>query len=332
MATRRARKGLEHDLNEGLRELESLKVTPQEPNHLGNFDSHVQTGAGEPARPGDAPDPEGDEEELGAVADDQDLDDGDDEGVAAGGEDLEDADYAPDSDSPPESSERLSPAQQQWETDRANMAARLENQERELQFLRQSQGGQRAGQPIDNPLATVPLPFTVTEADMQEIQQGGPNAAVIFNRALQLTAIATAQHTAQVLAHAYQQARANETGNETAVSSFYRANPDLADFPEVVQSQANQVWAEFPHAAEATKLEETARRCRARLKDWGLEKPGAKKRGRPRKQRGASARDDDTRQGARRRPAMAEMGGRGGRGNGSSRLSAKEKEMYELIP
>jgi hypothetical protein len=29
---------------------------------------------------------------------------------------------------------------------------------------------------------------------------------------------------------------------------------------------------------------------------------------------------------------MAEMGGRGGRGNGSSRLSAKEKEMYELIP
>lgn len=324
---------VEHDLDQGLRELESLKVTPTEPTHLGNFESHIQTGAGEPVRPGDEPEPEGDELEAGAEGDEggEDLDEG--EGVEAGAEDLEDAEYAPDSDSPPESDEGLSPAQL-WQRDRANMAARLENQERELQFLRASQQGQVApAQPV-NPLAEIPLPFSVTEADVQELMQGGPNAVTILNRALQLTAVATAQHTAGVLAQAYQQARQNETGAETTVSSFYRQNPDLADFPEVVQSQANQVWAEFPHAPDTTKLEETARRCRARLKGWGLSQPqaGKRKRGRPRKGAAAAADQGEERQPARRRPAFSEMGGRGGRGNGNARLSAKEKEMYELIP
>jgi hypothetical protein len=331
MATRRARAGKEHDLKTGLAELAAgLKQTATEPTHLGNFDSHVQTAAGEPARPGDEPEPE--ELEAGAEAGEEtDLEDFDEEqGVEAGGEDLEDADTAPDSDSPPESDEALSPAQQLWETDRANMNARLENQERELQFLRQGQQAQAPTPPV-NPLAEIPLPFQVTEADVQELMQGGPNAVQILNRALQLTATATAQHTATVLSNAYTQARANETGSENAVQSFYQANPDLVDFPEVVQSQANAVWSEYPHAPNASKLEEVARRCRGRLKDWGLDKP---RRGKPRggkKTAGAASKQGATTT-ARMRPAMAEMGGRGSRGNGRSSLTAQEKEMYELIP
>lgn len=330
MAVRKARQGREHDLEEGLRELEALKITPAEPTHLGNFEPHAQVRAGEPARPGDEQESQDDEIQAPEGDADQDADAGEDTTVEAGGEDLEDADTAPDSDSPPESEERISPAQRQWESDRANMAARLENQERELQFLRRAQQGPSPAQP-QNPLANVPLPFQVTEADIQELVQGGPNAVQILNRALQLTAVATAQHTAQVLAQAYQQARANETGAESAVQTFYRLNPDLLDFPEVVQSQANQVWAEFPHAFEETKLQEVARRCRERLKSWGLQQPRAKKRNTGKAARGATERPQD-RGTARRRPAMAEMGGRGGRRNGGLRLTAKEKEMYELIP
>lgn len=335
MTTRRPREGKEHDLDQGLRELAALTEAPPEPTHLGNFDSHVQTGAGEPARPGDKPDAD----ELAAAAEAAEeageLEAGAEEELedeAGREEELEDADHTRDSDSPPESRERLSPAQQQWQVDRANMNARLENQERELQFLRQ---GQRAAPapPVENPLASIPLPFQITEADVGELLQGGPNAVQIFTRALQLTATATAQHTAQVLSNAYVQARASETGSENAVQGFYQANPDLVDFPEVVQAQANAVWSEFPNAPNPSKLEEIARRCRSRLKDWGLDKPRKGKVARGKVKGAAVATGgQEAAAGARRRPAMAEMGGRGSRGNGGSRLTAHEREMYELIP
>lgn len=334
MATRRPRRVNEADLDESLRELESLKVTPREPTHLGNFENHVAHAADRQARSADDEDDRRGREGVSEHPDEDQLDEGtlesEPDEVAAAGEEEgpEDAEDALDSDSPPESLGPASPAERRWERERSDMLARLENQDRELEFLRRAQVHGQPTQP-QNPLAAVPLPFHVTEADLAELMQGGPNAVQLFNRALQLTATATAQHTAQVLANAYQEARANETGSETIVQAFYRENPDLTPYTEVVQAQANAVWAQLPHASAETKLAELSRRTRVRLKEWGFTDV-QQRRSKPKRR--AAGRAEDEQEGRRRRPAVAEMGSRGSRGNGASRMTRQEREMYELIP
>lgn len=345
MAPRRASRRAEESGETSNADLDDLLHNPGSgpsgPTHLGNFENHrlhsQSAGIGErdELKP-PAEHPSDDREDLQAGEESEAGEEGDaDLEADEAGDDLSlDDGREPDSDSPPGVEGGLAALRQEYDAKIDRLLARFESQERELQFLRQGAAstaqGPTGGQP--HPLASVPLPFEVREEDVKVLMEGGPQAVQVLNRALQLTAASTAQHTAGVLARAYEQNEAAKSSGNDAVQQFYADNPDLRPYVEVLQAQANQIWQEMPYASTETKMRELGPRARERLRGLGISLPTRDKAGRARsRQRRGAAREEDTgRREGRIRPAHAEMGGRG-RANGSTRLTPLQREMYELI-
>lgn len=335
MAKRRGRTGsqaIDHSDEQALEELLATAPTGRIP---GNFENHFPGGVDAGTNPY-RPESVEAEHERQTQAGEEDLpadeeiagdEDGPETEAEAGDDEGADADVSVgDVDRPPQSATPSSPQRSD-----VDLARELEAMRTELAFLRANQPGAPppAGQP-ERSVDDVPLPFQLNEHDVQAILQGGPQAAAMLTRAFQLVAASTARHTAESLARAYNQNRQAEVTSERAVSAFFGAHPDLQPFAEVVQARANEVWAEFPNQPIAWRLEETARRTRQRLTQWGLTTPAGRSR---RATSGRGARSAQPAAAGRRiRPAESEMGQSRPNGVSTKRLTAFEREMFELIP
>ncbi len=321
-----------------LEDLGSGPVTGHDPVHVGNFENHLLENQfpGQQAQADDTPEEEQDAAAASAEAGDQDFEsdpeDEDPEDIEAAGAGEEDIDgEPPGSDSPPESDDDLATLRQNQE----RLLGRIEAQDRELEFLRRGAGVPQAGQPAQQPQQPqeFQLPFDITEHDIAALTQGGPAAVQIFKRALQLTAQAVHQHTTGVLVNAYEQNESARAEGASTIEQFRAQNPDLMPFSEVLQGQANRIWAEMPHASTETKMRELNVRTRERLRQLGISTQATgrgTKRGKTASKRAAAHPTIPDSQRNRVRPAHAEMGGRG-KPNGAARLTPKQREMNELL-
>jgi len=208
----------------------------------------------------------------------------------------------------------------------AELEERLTARERELEFLRAGYvGGQQAAQPVAQPQPADGARlidqylgnYQVTAEDIQRLvdPETGPAYAQNFLRA---AAAAGASMALQQARSEFQQYQEQQQSSLQLRNAFYGKYPELGKYARLVEQEAVALRAANPNLPTHSPqfIDETARRAKAQLKEWGVtpEKPAS----------GTTARSE------RIRPAFSESGAGGGGHNGRKPQTKLERQMAQF--
>ena len=194
----------------------------------------------------------------------------------------------------------------------AELDPRIEAMRRENEFLRLAAQRQAAPAQPQSPLAVIDQVlggFQVTPEDVQTILADPTKGAEYLMNGLRAAIAAGATLATQQLRQEFAQWQQATHGQNEAGRYFWGKNPDLAQYNELVQVAWAQVAEDPLYPSIQAKGDETARRVRGRLREWGV----------------TPARAAGPRSVTAVRPARGEMGGN--RGAGARAMSAQEKQL-----
>ena len=194
------------------------------------------------------------------------------------------------------------------------LQTRIDALQRETEFLRRAQPPAPAPVPADpRQLLHDALPFAVTETDLAAIAEGGAKGAEYLQNALRVAALSGADLAVRQVRRELSEGQGAASRDQAIRDLFWSQNGDLAEYPDIVQSQANAAWQERPNASASELVALTGERTRARLRQMGVN---------PRRASQAAP--------ARIRPARGDSGGRSG-GNGRGPANGVEREIFQLM-